>query len=153
MKVASLALAALAALPVTALNAQSVDAAFVVHSGPVSAHVVIGQRPWYPPPPPVVVVHPYPRVVVVKPVYQRGRGWYQHHGYRQVTVWYDARRDCYYSAPDARFPGLRAVVIYQGDNGYYRPYDNDDRRWDRDYDHRRRDGDYDHRRGHDDDGR
>ena len=144
MKVTSLALAALAALPVTTLSAQSVTAGFVVHSGPVSAHVVIGQRPWYPPPPPrVLVVHRYPPVVVVQPVGHRGRGWWKHHGYNQVTVWYDDRRDCYYSAPDVRFPGLRAVVIYQDDNGYYRPYDSDHRRWDDDDDRRGRDDRYD----------
>ncbi|HTO73000.1 MAG TPA: hypothetical protein VMJ30_04235 [Gemmatimonadales bacterium] len=134
MKVTSLALAAALALPASALNAQSVVGGFVLHSGPVSAHVVIGQRPWYPPPPRVMVVHRSPSIVIVQRGAHRGHDWWRHQGYRRVTVWYDARRDCYYSAPDARFPGLRAVVVYQNDSGYYRPYDNDHRSWDGDDD-------------------
>lgn len=120
MKLIPLAAALALTLPAATLNAQYVSGGFVVHSGPVSAHVVIGSQPYYPPPR-VLVVHPYPRrVLVVERLPHRGRGYWRHHGYQPVTVWYDEARDCYYQQADARFPGLHQVRVYQRGDGYYR---------------------------------
>jgi len=122
MKLIPVALALTLATPAAALHAQYVSGGFVVQSGPVSAHIIVGQRPYYPAPR-VLVVHRYPqRVIVVERMPHRGRGYWRHHGYRPVTVWYDQDRDCYYPNADARFPGLRPVDVYQSDDGdgYYR---------------------------------
>jgi len=131
MKLIPVAVALALATPAAALHAQYVSGGIVVQSGPVSAHVVIAPRPYYPAPR-VLVVHPYPqRVIVVEGTHHRGRGYWRHHGYRPVTVWYDQYRDCYYPYADARFPGLRQVDVYERGGSYYRDdQDRNDRGWD-----------------------
>jgi hypothetical protein len=125
------ALAALA-LPVGA-QAQHVSADIAIGGGPVAGRIIVGD-PYY--------RHPdyyhrpvYREIIVVRG--HRGQGWYRHRGYRQVRVYYDSGRDCFYDRPYYR--GLRAIDVYHHDGRYY--YDGDrysdrDRyhRGDRDYD-------------------
>ena len=115
------ALALLLLLPGT-LAAQRVVADISIGHGPLTGRVILGD--------------PYPHyrtsVVVVRPDnrYRPGRevvvihrpqrhGWYRHHGYRQVQVWYDADRQRYYERHDRNHPGLRAVVVYERGGRYY----------------------------------
>ena len=128
MKVAALTLAL--ALPLaSSLQAQTVGGHVVVRSGPVTAAVVFGPRPVYYPERPVYG----PRVVVVGSPYY-GQEYWGHRGYRQVTVYYDPDRDCYYDYADPRF-GYRPVVVYQRGGRYFREaeFRRYDRRDDRDY--------------------
>lgn len=121
MRITPVAIALALTLPAASLHAQVVGGTVVVHSGPVSAGIVFGPHPYYPPPRRVVVVHPYqPQYIVVRRLPHRGRGYWMHQGYRPATVWYDDRRDCYYPAPIARYPGLRQVDVYERGGNYYR---------------------------------
>lgn len=141
-----------------ALSAQRVAADISIGHGPIAGRVIIGDP--YP---------QYPRTVVgvrshhgYRPIYRdvvvierhRGHGWYRHHGYRTVRVWYDADRRTYHDRFDRHDPGLRAVVVYERGGRYYRDgwrdehdrYDQDDRhdrddRYDRDDRDDRRDDD------------
>lgn len=143
MKITALAVAL--ALPLTTqLQAQTVGGHVVIRSGPVTAGVVFGPR--------YVPVRPVygPQVVVVGPPYY-GDDYWGRRGYRRVTVWYDADRDCYYDHADPRF-GYRPVVVYSRGGRYFREFPRDyryDRRDDRDWGH------HGHAYGHDrhDDGR
>lgn len=125
MKVAALALAL--ALPLaTSVQAQTIGGHVVVRSGPVSAAVVFGPRPVYYPERQVYG----PQVVVIGSPYY-GHDYWWHRGYRQVTVYYDADRDCYYDNADPRF-GFRPVVVYQRGGRFFREaeFRRDDRRYD-----------------------
>ena len=140
MTTARLTLAALAVLIPSAAQAQRVVADLRVHEGPVAGHVVVGdvhgrrtfveprhsQRPFYRP------------VTVIR--VRRGEGWYRHHGFRTVQLWYDADRNCYYDRRDGDRVGLRAVVVYEQGGRYYRNvgWRDGDRHW-RDRDDRDRD--------------
>jgi hypothetical protein len=143
MKVALFTLAL--ALPLaTSVQAQTVGGHVVVRSGPVTAAVVFGPRPVYYPERPVYG----PRVVVVGSPYY-GEDYWWHRGYRQVTVYYDPNRDCYYDHADPRF-GFRPVVVYQRGGRYFREaeFRRDDRRDNRgNREYRDRD-DHDHGNGH-----
>jgi len=121
-----LAMLALAASPAGSA-AQHVSVDLGIWQGPLYGRIIVGQpyfhhRPYY-------VAHPYyhPRVVIVEPrvivvkTFHRGHGWYRHHGYRRVTVWYDRDRDRWYDRYDRRFPGLREVVAYEREGRYYWP--------------------------------
>jgi len=116
------ALALLVLLPGT-LAAQRITADISLGHGPIAGRVIVGD--------------PYPHyqhsVVVVRPTYRyqpvyravvvrehhRGNGWYRHHGYRTVRIWYDADRRAYYDRYDRNYPGLRTVVVYELDGRYY----------------------------------
>lgn len=145
-----LILALLALLPGT-LPAQQIVADISLGHGPITGRVIVGDpyphyhhsvivvRPGYP-------YRPVYRAVVVRERY-RGHGWYRHHGYRTVRIWYDADRRAYYDRYDRDYPGLREVIVYERDGRYYRDgrpdaYDRDDRhdgddRYDRDDRHGR----------------
>jgi hypothetical protein len=107
--------------------------------GPVSGHVIIGQRPRYD-------EYYRPRVVRVEEVRgwggRRDRGW--HRGWfkqfreppRVVVVYYDRYDDCYY---DGYRPGLEEIQVYESSGHYYRLDDRYDDRYgcsDDRYDHR-----------------
>jgi hypothetical protein len=112
--------------------AQMVQAGVVIHSGPVSGHVIVGE--------PAPVDRYAPRVIVVESVRgPRGRayGWWRNQ-YRPVVVYYDGGR--YYDRWFGR-PGLRRVEVHERGGRFYR--------WDGD---RGRDDHYrdrDRRGGHD----
>jgi len=148
------ALFALAALALPAgAQAQQVSADISIGGGPVAGRIIVGD-PYYRHP--TYQYHPaYREIVVVRG--HRGNGWYRHHDYRSVRVYYDADRDCYYDRP--YYGGLRAVVVYQNDGRYYYNDDGRDgyrrdgyRRDDDRNDYRRRVADRSDRR-HDDDDR
>src|SRR6476661_6665708 len=86
----SIALAAIAlavAFGAAPLRAQTVDAGVVVHSGPVTGHVVVGD-----PPPVVVYEEPVREIIVVEHIHVphgNAHGWWKKHGYRPVTRYYD----------------------------------------------------------------
>jgi hypothetical protein len=78
-----------------------------------------------------VVVAPQPRVVerrgparevivVERAHVPRGHayGWWEQHGYREVTLYYDGTS--YYSER-LEATGFRAVIVYQRDGRYYLP--------------------------------
>lgn len=119
--------------------AQMVEAGVVIHSGPVSGHVIVGEPApvvvYREPVRRVVVVDRYaPRVIVVQSVLgARGRayGWWRNQ-YRPVVVYYDGAR--YY---DRWFggPALRRVEVYERGGRFYR--------WDGDRDRYRDRNDYD----------
>jgi len=117
------------ALAAPAAQAQQVQAAVVVRSGPVYGHVVVGEPAvvYRRPVRRVVVVERYrPRVIVVERVHvPRGHahGWWAQRGYRAATLYYDAREDCYYDRPVAG-RAVREVTVYLRDGRYYA--------WDRD---------------------
>jgi hypothetical protein len=115
----------------SAAMAQRVVADVSIGSGPVAAHVIVGRPSPH-----------YPRRVVVYPMH-RGRDGWRDRNYREVRVWYDQNRDCYYDRGDQYRDGFREVVIYQRDGRFY------DRDFGRQNDRDRQDG---HRadRGRDD---
>jgi hypothetical protein len=131
-----LAAASLVLLPAAA-SGQRVVADISITEGPVSGHVIIGdrygQRPRY-----------RDSDVRAVSVYRsaRGHSWYHRHGYRIVRVWYDAERHRYYDRCARNYRGLREVVVYERGGRYYQDddrydrddRDNDDRHWDRDRD-------------------
>ncbi len=127
--VASLVVALFVAVVPSRAEAQQVSLDLGIRQGPVYGRVIIGHpyfhyRPYYLGHyyyhPRVVIVEP--RVIVVK-TFRRGHGWYRHHGYRRVTVWYDRDGDRWYDRPDRRVPGLREVAVYERDGRYYWPDD------------------------------
>ena len=135
MRVTNLAVAALVAIGIpNAAAAQRVVADIRVQQGPVSGHVVIGDRR-HDGPRTVVVAHPryhdrreYRAVNVYR--VHRGHGWYEHRGFRQVRVWYDAGQERYYDRYDPYHSGLREIVVYERDGRYYQDDGrNDDHRW------------------------
>lgn len=148
MRTTGLAVLAFAALSIpNAAAAQRVVADIRIQQGPVAGRIVIGDR--HPTGPRTVVVHPryhdrreYRTVTVYR--MHRGHGWYEHHGFHQVSVWYDADRERYYDRYDGRDAGLREIVVYERDGRYYQ----DDGRYDDRHGHDRG-GNYDDRGGHD----
>ena len=145
MTVTRLALATLAALTLPgAAQAQRVVADIRVEEGPVAGHIIVGDQRSY----------PNRRIIEADPRYnhppayhtvtvfrvRRGDGWYRHHGFREVRVWYDADRDRFFDRYDGDHRGLRAVEVFERGGRYYRDYDwrNGDRHG-RDHDDR-----YDH---------
>lgn len=118
------ALAATSLIPVSA-SAQrvSVGAVIVIGNPPAYGPVYRDTRPRYHDydyrPARRVYVDRAPRVIYVRRVHR-------HHDHRckcrEVRAYYDHRRNAYY---DGYRPGLRAVVIYEHGNDYYR-YDDDD---------------------------
>jgi hypothetical protein len=119
------AVALILGLAPAALRAQTtVEGGVVVRSGPVAAHVEVGN-----PPPPVVVYHePVREMIVVERIHEpegNAYGWWKKHGYREVVVYYDG--DGYYDHWFERRGGLRRLVIYERAGRYYRPADRD---WD-----------------------
>ena len=136
-----LAAAALAFLPAAA-SAQRVVADISISEGPVSGHVIIGDRYGHRPRYRDSDVR---AVVVYRSA--RGHSWYHRHGYRTVRVWYDAERHRYYDRYDRNYRGLREVVVYERGGRYYQ---DDDRYDSRRNDYRRR---VDDGRRHDDDDR
>jgi hypothetical protein len=121
MKIISIAIALSLTLPAASLHAQAIGGTIAVHSGPVSARVGFGSYPYYPPQRRVVVVHDYaPRLIVVRRLPHRGYGYWRHRGYGTTTLWYDDQRDCFYSGPVARYPGLSPVEVYEREGSYYR---------------------------------
>lgn len=144
MRSLGLAVAAVAVLmlPETA-QAQRVVADISINQGPISGRVIVGDH--YRPRP------VYREYVVVR--HYRGGGWYRHHGYRPMRMYWDGYR--YYDREYRR--GLKVVYVYERGGRYYHDY-RDDRR----NDYRRRVDRYDDRhdrwddhrgRGKDRDGR
>ena len=126
-------------LPATS-PAQQIRAEIRFGHRPVTAEVIVGHPRPYPAPAyhphrRVIIEHAAPRVIVVQRFQRphRGRGYWRHHGYRKVSVYYDRDHDCWYDRYDARYPGLREVRVYQRGGVYY-DADNDrrDADWDRD---------------------
>jgi hypothetical protein len=117
-------IAAMLGLAGAQLHAQTtVEGGVVVQSGPVTAHVEVGQPA---PPPEVVYVEPAREVIVVEHSHVpggRAHGWWKKHGYRQVTVFYDGER--YYAHRVAVRRPLREIVIYQRGGRYYEWVDDD----------------------------
>jgi hypothetical protein len=112
----------LAAAPLRAQT--TVEGGVVVHSGPVTAHVEVGE-----PPPVVVRREPMREVVIVERIHEpevNAYGWWKKHGYREVVVYYDD--DSYYDHWFERRGGLRRIVVYERGGRYYRPVDRD--HWD-----------------------
>lgn len=115
ISIGAAAIATAIALVASPLPAQTVDAGVVIQSGPVSGHVVVGE-----PPPVVVYQAPVREVIIVEHVHvPRGNahGWWKHHGYRPVTLYYNG--DSYYRR---RFEGdvqLREIVVYEREGHYY----------------------------------
>jgi hypothetical protein len=108
------AMAAAVTLGAAPLHAQTVDAGVVIHSGPVTGHVVVGE------PPPVVVYEPAREIVVVEHIHVphgNAHGWWKKHGYHPVTRYYDG--DSYYARPYKGGAELREVVVYERDGRYY----------------------------------
>lgn len=147
MRSLGLAVVAVAALTLPAsVQAQHVVADISINQGPVTGRVILGDhyRPRY-------------REYVVVRQY-RGGGWYRHHGYHPMRVYWDGYR--YYDRPYRN--GLQVVYVYERGGRYYHDYRDDrrndyrrrvDRRddWRDDY---RNDRDrYDDHRGRDDDHR
>jgi hypothetical protein len=109
------AMAAAVALAAAPLRAQTVDAGVVIHSGPVTGHVVIGE-----PPPLVVYEEPVRQIIVVEHIHVphgNAHGWWKKHGYRPVTRYYDG--DSYYARPYNGGVQLREVVVYEREGQYY----------------------------------
>jgi hypothetical protein len=110
--------------------AQHVSADILIGGGPLAGHVIVGDR-YYPPAyAPVVVYpqprrvlildrHPPPRVVMVERMH-RGRGWWKHHEFRPVVLYYDPYRDSYFDHYSRDYQGLREVTAYESDGRYYR---------------------------------
>ena len=72
------AIAAAVTLGAAPLRAQTVDAGVVIHSGPVTGHVLLGE-----PPPVVVYEEPVRTVIVVEHVHVppgQAYGWWKNHG-------------------------------------------------------------------------
>ena len=118
-------------------QAQRVEANVIVRGGPVAGRVVIGDayRPYHR----RVVVYrraPVERIIVVERVHRhRGAGYWRHHGYRPITLYYIDGR--YFDRDVGYRPGMREVVVYHRDGRYYRDCDRrdrddygDDRDWD-----------------------
>ena len=138
----------LAALSLASPLRGQVSADVAVRSGPVAGRVVVGDG--YSTYRRQVVYRRVPaRVVVVERVYlrkHRGAGYWRHHGFRPVVVYYRAGR--YYDRYDRSGPPMREVVIYERGGQYYHvcderewndryqgPHRYDDRDWhDRDWD-------------------
>jgi hypothetical protein len=161
MRSAFVGLLVLGAMGVRAPLAAQVQADVVVHEGPVSARVRVGDRD-ISLRDPYMVRHgqviawgrPVARVVVVEPARQRGHGWWKRQGYRPTTLWFDGYR--FYDRPFRRH-GLREVLVFQrrghfvmvGDfyrsNRYYgaEPWYHDDRYVDRERRYERRDREWD----------
>lgn len=120
MKSSVFALAAMAALGIPAAGqAQRVVADISINQGPVAGRVIVGDPVAYRPRP---MVEPVFRPVVVYRAH-RGYGWYGRHGYREVRVWYDPGRDCYYDHTVRYRPGFREVVVHERDGRYVRDGD------------------------------
>lgn len=91
-------------------QAQFVQTGVVIHSGPVTGHVIVGEPAPYP-----------PRVIVVERSYgPRGRPvyWSRGYGYRPVVVYYDGHR--YYDRWFDGCRGLRRIQVYERGGRYYR---------------------------------
>lgn len=98
-----------------------VSADIVIGSGPVVAHIGIGDRHAYRRP--VYRVVRAPRVIVVERYHYRTVrriGHHRHHGWRALRVWYDPHDRRYY---DGYRRGLREVTVYEHDGRYYDRYD------------------------------
>jgi hypothetical protein len=135
------------------LSAQQVAANVYVRGGPVSGHVIVDNgystyRPpavayRYPESRRVVVVERYaPRVIVVERFrHHRHAGYWIHHGYRPVTLYYVNGRyyDRWYGGR-----GVREVVVYERGGRYYDACEDH-----RDFDHRDHDR-HDYDRDYDD---
>jgi hypothetical protein len=119
ISIALAAIAAAVALRAAPLRAQTVDAGVVIQSGPVSGHVVIGE-----PPPVVVYEAPVRQVIVVERIHVphgNAYGWWRHHGYRPVTLYYDG--DSYYARPFEGDVQLHGVVVYEREGRYYEEWE------------------------------
>lgn len=100
-----LALLSLFAVPA---QAQRVEANVIVRSGPVAGRVVYRR--------------PVERIIVVERVHRhRGPGYWRHHGYRPVTLYYMDGR--YFDRRLGYRPGMREIVVYQREGRYYRDCD------------------------------
>jgi hypothetical protein len=116
------------------LHAQRVEAGVVVRSGPVAGHVVIrdGYSTYRRPTARRVVVLERPRIVVVERVHRhRPAKHWTRRGYRPVTLYYwDGR---YYDRWIGHRHGVRTIVVWERDGGYYHDCDDDRRQhehWD-----------------------
>lgn len=123
MKALTLAAAlAVAALIPTPASAQ-VSAVIVIGNPPVYGPVYRDSRPRYHDydyrPTRRVYVDRAPRVIYVKRIHRHRDHRFKH---REVRAYYDHHRNVYY---DRYRPGLRAVVVFEQGNDYYR-YDDDD---------------------------
>jgi hypothetical protein len=134
MKPSILATAFLASLALISapLHAQRVSAEVVVHGGPVTGHVIVGDRySTYRGRP--VLVHRARRIMVLERhgprviLVERFRHRHAKHwkrGFRPIVVYYVDGR--YYDRFDPSHSGVREVVVYERGGRYYR--DGDDYR-------------------------
>lgn len=132
MKATVFAGSLLSGLMLTApLAAQQVAANVYVRSGPVAGHVVVDhgystyRRPDYRRPEArrVVVERRVPRVIMVERVRVRHqRGYWAHHGFRPVTLYYVDGR--YYDRWIGG-PRVREIVVYERDGRFYDECDRD----------------------------
>jgi hypothetical protein len=80
----------------------------IVRSGPVAGRVVYRR--------------PVERIIVVERVHRhRGPGYWRHHGYRPVTLYYMDGR--YFDRRLGYRPGMREIVVYQREGRFYRDCD------------------------------
>jgi hypothetical protein len=127
--VAGLALT-VAAVP---LQAQRVEAAVTISSGPVAGHVIVrdGYSTYHPPYARRAYVVDRPRIVVIERVHgHRSAKHWQRRGYRSVTVYYwDGR---YYDRWIGHRYGVREVVVWERGGRYYHDAGHGDsgRHWD-----------------------
>lgn len=113
------------------LHAQRVEAAVVVHSGPVAARVLVrdGYSTYRRPVARRVVVVERPRIVVVERVHRHrhARHW-SRRGYRPVTLYYRDGR--YYDRWVGHGRGVREVVVWERDGRYHYDHCDSERHWD-----------------------